>query len=457
MPFSDLPLHPLILQALELEGYAEPTPVQAAALPPGLEGKDVLASAETGTGKTAAFLLPILQRLSGEKIPRPAGAPRMLVLVPTRELARQVMIEARKLGTFLRLAIVELVGGMPYRDQQRVLSKTVDIVVATPGRLMDHVERGRLFLDNVEVLVLDEADRMLDMGFRADVEALAGACRRQRQSLLFTATLGRGVETLAGKLLKNPVRIAAESQASKPQIDQRLFHADDLTHKRKLLLHFAAMPQLEKAIVFTATKRDADLLARELADAGFAAAPMHGDLAQDARHRTIEQLRKGELRLIVATDVAARGLDLPDLSHVINFDLPRVPEDYVHRIGRTGRAGASGIALSLAGRADREALARIEELLKTTLKPHQIKGLEAKKALAPLPAGKPVQKAGAKPGKPGQGKAGPGKAGQGKSGKPAPSKNGPSSAKGKPATPARRPAKGSPSGGSKPLSRKPSR
>jgi len=402
LPFADLPLHPLILQALELEGYSEPTPVQAAALPPGLEGKDVLASAETGTGKTAAFLLPILQRLSGEKVPRPAGAPRMLVLVPTRELARQVMIEARKLGTFLRLAIVELVGGMPYRDQQRVLSKTVDIVVATPGRLMDHVERGRLFLDNVEVLVLDEADRMLDMGFRKDVEALAGACRRQRQSLLFTAT-----------------------------------------------------PQLEKAIVFTATKRDADLLARELADAGFAAAPMHGDLAQEARHRTIEQLRKGELRLIVATDVAARGLDLPDLSHVINFDLPRVPEDYVHRIGRTGRAGASGVAFSLAGRADREALARIEELLKTTLKPHQIKGLEAKKALAPLPAGKPVQKAGAKPGKPGQGKTGPGK--NAKAGKPSPPKNGAPVAKGKPATPARRPAKGGTPGGNKPLSRKPSR
>ena len=387
MSFNDLSLHPLLLRALEAEGYTEATPVQAAAIPPGLEGRDLLGSAQTGTGKTAAFLLPALQRLAGEKVPRPAGAPRILILTPTRELAHQVLMAARKLGKFLRLNTVELVGGMPYRDQLRLLAKPVDIVVATPGRLIDHVERGRLFLDGVEVLILDEADRMLDMGFQEDVDAVAAACGDKRQTMLFTATLDRRMAKLAERMLKNPVRIAVETTETAPLIEQRLHHADDLGHKRRLLQHFAGSSDVAKAIVFTATKRDADTLARELTDAGHAAGALHGDMSQAQRNRTLDMLRQGRIRLLVATDVAARGIDVRDISHVINFDLPRQPEDYVHRIGRTGRAGAEGIAVSLASRADRESLARIEDYLKTKMVVHLVPGLEPQRPLAPLPKG----------------------------------------------------------------------
>ncbi|HVI50701.1 MAG TPA: DEAD/DEAH box helicase [Candidatus Sulfotelmatobacter sp.] len=389
MSFFDLSLHPMILKALEAEGYTDPTPVQAAAIPPGLEGRDLLATAQTGTGKTAAFLLPALQRLAGEKIPRPAGAPRILVLAPTRELARQVLMAARKLGKFLRLNTVELVGGMPYRDQLRFLAKPVDVVVATPGRLIDHVERGRLHLDGVEVLILDEADRMLDMGFLEDVEAIAAACGDKRQTMLFTATLDRRMAKLAERLLKTPVRVAVEKTETAPLIEQRLHHADDLNHKRRLLHHFAGQANVEKAIIFTATKRDADTLARELSEAGHAAGALHGDMSQAFRNRTLDQLRQGRIRLLVATDVAARGIDVRDISHVINFDLPRQPEDYVHRIGRTGRAGAEGVAVSLASRADREALMRIEDYLKTKMTVHLVPGLEPQRPVSTsTPAGR---------------------------------------------------------------------
>jgi len=387
LSFNDLSLHDLLLKALEAESYTEATPVQAAAIPPGLEGRDLLATAQTGTGKTAAFLLPALQRLTGEKIPRPAGAPRILILAPTRELARQVLMTARKLGKFLRLNTVELVGGMPYRDQLRFLAKPVDIVVATPGRLKDHMERGRLHLNGVEVLILDEADRMLDMGFLEDVEAIAAACGDKRQTMLFTATLDRRMAKLAERLLKDPVRIAVEKTETAPLIEQRLHHADDLNHKRRLLQHFASLPEVEKAIVFTATKRDADTLARELTDAGHAAGALHGDMSQAMRNRTLDQLRQGRIRLLVATDVAARGIDVRDISHVINFDLPRQAEDYVHRIGRTGRAGAEGVAVSLASRADRDALARIESYLKTRMTVHLIPGLEPQRPLSAAPSG----------------------------------------------------------------------
>ncbi|OIR09033.1 ATP-dependent RNA helicase RhlE [mine drainage metagenome] len=391
MSFADLSLHPLLLKALEAEGYTEATPVQAAAIPAGLEGRDLLATAETGTGKTAAFLLPALSRLV-DKMPRPAGAPRILVLAPTRELARQVLQSARVLGKFMRLNTVELVGGMPYRDQLRLLARPVDVVVATPGRLIDHVQRGRLFLDGVEVLVLDEADRMLDMGFLEDVEAVAAACGPQRQTMLFTATLDQRMGRLAERLLKDPVRVAVERTETAPLIEQRLHHADDLTHKRRLLHHFADQSEVSKAIIFAATKRDADTLARELLDAGHAAGALHGDMSQGQRNRTLEQLRQGRIRLLVATDVAARGIDVRDISHVINFDLPRVPEDYVHRIGRTGRAGAEGVAISLASRADREALQRIELYLKTRMAVHVVPGLEPKRPLSAAPAARPAGK-----------------------------------------------------------------
>jgi superfamily II DNA/RNA helicase len=388
--FSDFALHPLILQTLAADGYAEPTPVQEAAIPAAMDGRDLLATAQTGTGKTAAFLLPSLHRMA--TIPaaafvgrRPEGAPRILVLTPTRELARQVLQSVRKHGKLMRLNTVEIVGGMPYRDQLRLLARPVDVVVATPGRLLDHLERGRLDLSGVEVLILDEADRMLDMGFLEDVEAVAAACGTERQTLLFTATLDRRMAKLAERLLRDPVRIAiATTTATELRIEQRLHHADDLAHKRRLLHHFAASPEVAKAIVFTATKRDADALAQDLTGAGHAAGALHGDLNQGQRNRTLDQLRSGQIRLLVATDVAARGIDVRDISHVINFDLPRSPEDYVHRIGRTGRAGAEGVAISFASHADRVALLRIQQYTKVALPVHLVPGLEPRR-----PAGGP--------------------------------------------------------------------
>ncbi|CAO3416205.1 DEAD/DEAH box helicase [Azospirillum doebereinerae] len=375
MSFSELGLHPLVLKALESFEYITATPVQSAAIPPALEGRDILATAETGTGKTAAFMLPALTRIA--EMPRlGVAAPRVLVLAPTRELAKQVTDAARKYAKFMKLNIVDVVGGMPYREQLRLLSRPVDVVVATPGRLIDHVSRRRLDLDYVEVLILDEADRMLDMGFHDDVETIAKCCPPTRQTMLFTATLDRRMAGLAGNLLRNPERVAVETEATAINVEQRLHHADDLDHKRRLLQHIALQPEVGKAIIFAATKRDADTLAEELSLAGHAAAALHGDMDQGKRNRTLQRLRTGQVRLLVATDVAARGIDVRDITHVINFDLPRSAEDYVHRIGRTGRAGASGIAISFASRADRETLFRIERYTNATLAIHTFPGLE---------------------------------------------------------------------------------
>jgi superfamily II DNA/RNA helicase len=375
LSFSDLSLHPLILKALDAAGYTEPTPVQAQSIPPALAGRDVLATAETGTGKTAAFVLPALQRLAEQRSPRPRG-PRVLVLTPTRELASQVIQAARKYGKLLRLNTVEILGGTPYRIQLQQLARPVDLMVATPGRLLDHIERRRIDLGELELLVLDEADRMLDMGFIDDIRMIAAAAPAARQTLLFTATLDRGVTKIAESLLTEPVRIAIPRTDSAADIEQRLHQIDDLAHKHRLLRHWAASEEVEKAIIFAATKRDVDALAGALADEGHAAAGLHGDMDQRARNRTMAKLRSGAVRLLVATDVAARGIDVRDLSHVINFDLPRSAEDYVHRIGRTGRAGASGVAISFAGRSERDMLERIERFTGQTLAVHVVPGLE---------------------------------------------------------------------------------
>ena len=391
MSFTNLGLHDLIVKALDVGGYTEPTPIQAAAIPAALAGRDILATADTGTGKTAAFMLPALNRIAAAPGVRKAGAPRVLVLAPTRELARQVTQAVRKYGKFLRLNTVDVVGGMPYREQLRMLAHPVDVIVATPGRLMDHLERGRLDLSSVEVLILDEADRMLDMGFVEDVQMIASACPPTRQTLLFTATLDRRMTQIAAQLLRDPERIAVERANNSAQIEQRLHHTDDLAHKRRLLHHFAASPELSKAIVFAATKREADALANELVDAGHAAAALHGDMMQGQRNRTLQRLRAGDVRLLVATDVAARGIDVRDISHVINFDLPRTAEDYVHRIGRTGRAGAAGVAISFAQRADREVLARIERYTGARLTVHAVPGLEPRVPINAGPAKRPAR------------------------------------------------------------------
>ncbi len=384
MSFDALPLAPAILRAVAEAGYTTPSPIQAQAIPEALAGHDLIASAQTGTGKTAAFMLPALHRLSQQ-----APGPRILVLTPTRELATQVADAARKYGKHLRFRTALLLGGMPYGPQLKALSAFPDLIIATPGRLIDHLERGRLDLSRIEMLVLDEADRMLDLGFKDDVEAIAAATPTKRQTLLFTATMDATMARLAQALLREPVRIEISAPTERhTHIEQRLHVADNLDHKERLLDHLVSDEALNRAIVFTATKRDADLLADRLRDAGHSAAALHGDMPQAVRNRTLSRLREGRVRLLVATDVAARGIDISDLSHVINFDLPHGPEDYVHRIGRTGRAGREGTAISLVVPDDVRKLDRIERYTGQALAEHVIEGLEPTRPLRRRPAGR---------------------------------------------------------------------
>ncbi|HET7062450.1 MAG TPA: DEAD/DEAH box helicase [Nitrosospira sp.] len=377
MSFTDLNLHPLILKAIADSGYTSPTPIQEKAIPELLAGHDVLASAQTGTGKTAAFMLPALHRLAAPST-APGRGPRVLVLTPTRELALQVSEAAAKYGKYLsRVRVVSILGGMPYPVQNRLLSQPVEILVATPGRLIDHIQRGRIDFSRLEMLVLDEADRMLDMGFIDDVEKIASATPASRQTLLFSATLDTAIADVAARLLKLPKRIqVATQQAKLDNIEQRLHYVDDISHKNRLLDHLLRDAELRHAIVFTATKRDADVLADNLAAQGHEAAALHGDMSQRDRTRTLTKLRRGGLRVLVATDVAARGIDVAGITHVINFDLPKFAEDYVHRIGRTGRAGASGIAVSFASGKDGISLKKIERFTGQRIMSHVIPGLE---------------------------------------------------------------------------------
>jgi superfamily II DNA/RNA helicase len=382
--FASLGLAPAILSAVQEAGYTVPSPIQLQAIPEALLGHDLMASAQTGTGKTAAFILPALQKLSVASKVQSKG-PRILVLTPTRELAQQVSDAATKYGKNMRVKVVSILGGMPYPLQNKLLSSPVDILVATPGRLIDHIDRGRIDFSRLEMLVLDEADRMLDMGFIDDVERIADATPASRQTLLFSATLDGVIGNLAQKLLKSPKRISVTaSKARHENIEQRLMFVDDMAHKNRLLDHLLRDVDLNQALVFTATKRDADMLADELSAQGHAAAALHGDMNQRERNRTLLNLRKGNVRVLVATDVAARGIDVAGISHVINFDLPKFAEDYVHRIGRTGRGGASGIAVSFASNRDAMHLKKIERYTGQPIQPHTIVGLEPK--FKPRPA-----------------------------------------------------------------------
>ncbi|SOD42093.1 DEAD/DEAH box helicase [Nitrosovibrio sp. Nv4] len=377
MSFENLNLHPLILKAIIDSGYTSPTPIQEQAIPELLAGHDIMASAQTGTGKTAAFMLPALHRLATPSAVHSRG-PRVLVLTPTRELALQVSEAAAKYGKHLsRVKVVSILGGMPYPLQNKLLSQSVDILVATPGRLIDHIQRGRIDFSRLEMLVLDEADRMLDMGFIDDVERIASATPATRQTLLFSATLDSAINNVAARLLKSPKRIQiATQQAKLDNIEQRLHYVDDISHKNRLLDHLLRDMALKQAIVFTATKRDADTLADNLSAQGHEAAALHGDMNQRDRTRTLTKLRGGGLRVLVATDVAARGIDVAGITHVINFDLPKFAEDYVHRIGRTGRAGASGIAVSFASGKDGINLKKIERFTGQRIASHEVPGLE---------------------------------------------------------------------------------
>ncbi len=392
MSFSKLQLSEPILKAVKLCGYASPTPIQDQAIPKALVGQDLIATAQTGTGKTAAFVLPALQRLSMPSASmRRSRGPRVLVLTPTRELANQVTDAVRIYGKFMRIRSGAILGGMPYFEQQRLLSQPVDLIVATPGRLIDHMKQGRIDFSRLEILVLDEADRMLDMGFSEAVDTIAAATPSTRQTLLFTATMDNAMAKLAQRLLKNPVRVdIAGKKTTLEAIEQRLHAADDMQHKNRLLNHLVSDSAMTRAIIFSGTKKNADQLARELTSRGHAAAALHGDMSQNARNRTIVNMRRGRIRLLVATDVAARGLDVTGITHVINYDLPKNAEDYVHRIGRTGRAGASGIAISFASSKDIDFLRQIERYIGQTIPPQVIPGLEPARPLRRTSsAGKP--------------------------------------------------------------------
>ncbi|MBU6504699.1 MAG: DEAD/DEAH box helicase [Betaproteobacteria bacterium] len=401
MRFDQLGLDARLIAAVTESGYTHPTPVQAQAIPAVLAGTDLLVSSRTGSGKTAAFMLPALHRLANNQAS--GRGPRVLVLSPTRELATQITDAARKYsGQLKQVRTVSILGGMPYPVQNRMLSKPYEILVATPGRLIDQMSSGRVDLSRVEMLVLDEADRMLDMGFIEDVERITAATPAGRQTLLFSATMDKEIIRLSRDLLRDPTRIEATSQkASHENIDQRLHYVDNLAHKNRLLAHLLTDIELNQAIVFTATKRDADALASDLTGQGHAAAALHGDMHQGARNRTLEGLRRGRFRVLVATDVAARGIDVPGISHVINYDLPKMAEDYVHRIGRTGRAGNKGIAISLASGRDLVQLQRIERFTGKSITVHTIEGFEPKAPIRPHPQASKGRRPGGRPQQPG--------------------------------------------------------
>lgn len=373
--FQDFHLDAPITKLLQEIGYEKPTPVQELAIPKVMDGLDIIASAQTGTGKTGAFLLPSLNMLS--KSPK-QKTPRLLVLVPTRELAMQIAKEAEKFSRHLpQIKTVCIYGGVPYPPQKRALSKPYDILIATPGRLMDHMERGLIDLTKIKTLVLDEADRMLDMGFLEPVEWIAKACPQNRQTLLFSATLDRKIQQVSLKLQKDPQEIRIEpDDVTKNNIEQKVFFTDNLSHKMKLLDHFLENGNIGQAIVFTATKRHASEIAQSLREKGKLAEALHGDMNQRQRSRAVEKLRKRQIHILIATDVAARGIDIPTLNFVINIDLPFKAEDYIHRIGRTGRAGAKGDAVTFASRQDRAMLEKIQKLIGKPIDVHTIAGLE---------------------------------------------------------------------------------
>ena len=374
--FADLNLDKNILSAVRSEGYESPTPIQAQAIPFALDGRDIMASAQTGSGKTAAFLLPTLQKLT-KRSEKPGKGPRALVLTPTRELAAQVEKNALAYAKNMRwFRTVSIVGGASFGYQTRALSKPVDLIVATPGRLMDLMQSGKVDFERLEVLVLDEADRMLDMGFIDDIETIVEATPSDRQTLLFSATWDGAVGKLARKLTKDPETIEVERVDDQGKIEEQLLYCDDMRYKNRLLDHILRDANIDQCVIFTSTKAMTEVIADELYEKGFAANCLHGDMPQGWRNRTLMDLRKGRCKILVATDVAARGIDVPTITHVINYDLPKQAEDYVHRIGRTGRAGRTGIAITFAEVNEYVKVHKIEKYIGRKLPELTIEGME---------------------------------------------------------------------------------
>ncbi|HIH7630906.1 TPA: ATP-dependent RNA helicase SrmB [Yersinia enterocolitica] len=392
--FSELDLDERLIDALRDKGYERPTAIQAAAIPPAMDGRDVLGSAPTGTGKTAAFLLPALQHLLD--FPRKkSGPPRILILTPTRELAMQVADQARELAKHTQLDIATITGGVAYMNHAEVFSENQDIVVATTGRLLQYIKEENFDCRAVETLILDEADRMLDMGFAQDIETISAETRWRKQTLLFSATLeGEAIREFAERILTEPVELeAAPSRRERKKIQQWYYRADNIEHKTALLVHLLKQPEVQKSIIFVRTREKVHQLVSWLREAGINAWFLEGEMVQAKRTEAVIRLSDGRVNVLVATDVASRGLDIDDISHVFNFDLPLTADVYLHRIGRTGRAGRKGVAISLVEAHDHLLLGRIGRYLKEPLKPRVIDELRpTSKAPSEKSTGKPSKK-----------------------------------------------------------------
>jgi ATP-dependent RNA helicase RhlE len=377
MSFENLGLAPALLRALADSGYTKPTPVQTEAIPLVLAGRDLLAGAQTGTGKTAAFALPLLERLfpAGQRQSRAPGKIRALVLTPTRELAAQVHDSVRTYGRHVQPSTAAVFGGVGMHPQTQLLRRGVDVLVATPGRLIDHLERRHADLSGVEIVVLDEADRMLDMGFLPALKRILAALPKVRQTLMFSATFANEIKSLAQQFLRDPAEVQIAGRNSAAVTVTHRAHPVDSGRKRELLVHLLSDTR-RQALVFSRTKHGADRLARQLGESGLNATAIHGNKSQGQRTKALRDFKLGKVGVLVATDIAARGLDIQELPMVVNYDLPMVAEDYVHRIGRTGRAGADGLALSLVAREDVSLLRGIERLLNRTLALEPVAGFE---------------------------------------------------------------------------------
>ena len=385
MSFDSLGLSAELVRAVSDKGYSEPTPVQRQAIPVILEGRDILAGAQTGTGKTAGFTLPMLQRLSAAKPARGRRPVRALVLTPTRELAAQVGESVEVYGRHLHTSSAVIFGGVKINPQIQRLRRGVDILVATPGRLLDHVSQGTLDLSRLEILVLDEADRMLDMGFIRDIRRILALLPQQRQNLLFSATYSNDIKRLADGLLDSPVLIEVARRNTAAESVSQVVHPVDRSRKRELLSFMVGSRNWQQVLVFTRTKHGANRLSKQLEQDGISSAAIHGNKSQGARTRALAGFKAGEVRVLVATDIAARGLDIQQLPHVVNYELPNVAEDYVHRIGRTGRAGNAGQAMSLVCVDEHKLLSDIERLLKRDISKIMIPGYEPDPAIRAEP------------------------------------------------------------------------
>jgi len=376
MLFKDLGLSAELLRAVEKQGYDEATPIQQQAIPLILQGKDVLAGAQTGTGKTAGFTLPLLQLAQKTQREGQKRYPKVLVLTPTRELAAQVHESVRDYGQYLPFRTAVIFGGVSINPQKQKLIKGVDIVVATPGRLLDHLQQRSIDLSKVEILVLDEADRMLDMGFIRDIRKILNVIPKQRQTLLFSATFSKEIKTLAAEFLQHPAQIQVTPQNTAAELVSQIVYPVDKKRKRELLSHKIGEEEWQQVLVFTRTKHGANKLAEQLGKDGITAAAIHGNKSQGARTRALADFKAGKVRVLVATDIAARGIDIDKLPHVVNFELPNVAEDYVHRIGRTARAGREGHAVSLVCVDELKLLRDIEKLLGTEIEKVNLPGYD---------------------------------------------------------------------------------